>query len=130
MTSDAEHDPTAPDLPEETRPPRRARERDVPPSAEEAIRQIVRSEVRDAQREDREYLARLAGAGTRLAAAAIAVAIGVGCLALMAVYVVGTLTEPWVGAAIVGAIIVLLSLGIARTAWRRFNDALEERRLQ
>jgi fatty acid desaturase len=90
-------------------------------SAAEAIRAIVRDEIDDARRRDREQVARAARGLAALAGAFFLLYLATVFLTLMFVYILGVLIEPWIGAAIVGSTLLVVAAFVSRGAWRYFR---------
>lgn len=89
------------------------------------LRAIVSDELRIAREGDRAYLRRVLLASATVGIAVFLLYLGVVFLALMMVYILGALIEPWIGAAIVGSGIVVVA-GIATVwAWRRAQTILQ-----
>lgn len=86
---------------------------DGPAGSPADVRAIVREEILRALR-----------AVAAVVAAGLLLYLGVVFLALMSVYILGALIEPWVGAAIVGTVILVLSVASMRWALRRFRQIM------
>ncbi len=90
--------------------------REVTSEAGQLIRDIVREEFARSSREQREWLLR---AGRGVAApyvASLVVYLAAVFLSLMLVYILGALIEPWIGAALVGGLLLAGSFATVRRA--------------
>lgn len=92
--------------------------------AEDEIREVVRAELRAIRREERRYLGDVARAAAMLAAAFLLLYLGAVFVTLMAVYILGALIEPWIGAAIVGSTILVAAGFVSRRLWRAARETL------
>jgi protein-S-isoprenylcysteine O-methyltransferase Ste14 len=94
-----------------------------PRSASDEIRRIVREELDVMRAEEWARTARLARGVAALAVAFFLFYLGAVFLTLMAVYILGTQIEPWMGAAIVGGAVVVAATLVGRWAWRVFRES-------
>ena len=93
----------------------------------EELRRIVREELDRARAEAQDELWQVGKAVAGLYAASLLLYLAVVFLTLMVVYILGALIEPWIGAAIVGSVLlVTASIAFAR-AVRRAERALGRR---
>lgn len=95
----------------------------------EAVRLVVREELERLRGETRVEVALLARGVAAVFAAALVLYLAVVFVSLMAVYILGELIEPWIGAAIVGSTIALMSavlLWEARRYYQRMQARLSE----
>jgi hypothetical protein len=80
------------------------------PTTRSELRALVREELERARGESRQELLRAGRAAAALYAASLLVYLAVVFLTLMVVYILGTLIEPWIGAAIVGSTLLVTAL--------------------
>jgi Flp pilus assembly protein TadB len=94
---------------------------DVAADSLETVRRVVREELTRSSEVQREWLLRAGRGVAALYGASLVVYLASVFLALMLVYILGALIEPWIGAAVVGGVLLVGSVVAMRAARRYFE---------
>lgn len=99
---------------------------DQEPGGAVDVRAVVRDELRRAHVEAVQDLSKIARAAVAFYLASLLMYLAVVFLTLMTVYILGTLIEPWIGAAIVGSALLVASIVVGvrviASARRTFSE--------
>jgi hypothetical protein len=93
----------------------------------EMMRALVREELTRESEAQREWLLRAGRGAAAVYAASLAVYLATVFLALMLVYILGALIEPWIGAAVVGGTLLVGSILAAQRARRYLERMVRSR---